>query len=57
MPNSVGKRRSFFRWLRPFLDGSKVLMGDWNAILDTKIDRGGWDASGPDQLAGRARFG
>ena len=32
---------SFFRWLAPFLDNTKrlVLMGDWNAILDPKIDK------------------
>ena len=38
-----GERRSFFRWLERFLDDSKrlVLVGDWNAILDPKIDKGG----------------
>ena len=36
----------FFRRLAPFLDDSKrlVLMGDWNAILDPKIDKFGWAA-------------
>ena len=34
---------SFFRRLAPFLDVTKrlVLMGDWNAILDPKMDRVG----------------
>ena len=42
-PNSTGERASFFRWLVPFLDDSKwlVLMGDWNAIFDPKIDKVG----------------
>ena len=33
----------FFRRLAPFLDDSKrlVLMGDWNVILDPKIDKVG----------------
>ena len=36
-------RVSFFRRLAPFLDDTKrlVLMGDWNAILDPKIDKVG----------------
>ena len=40
-PNGVGKRRPFFRRLRPFLDGPKrlVLMDDWNAIFDHKLDK------------------
>ena len=39
-PNLAGERRSFFRRLGPFLDDPKrtVLVGDWNAILDPKID-------------------
>ena len=39
-PNSAAERVSFFRRLAPFLDDMKrlVLMGDWNAILDPKID-------------------
>ena len=47
-PNTVGERRSFFRQLEPFLDYLKwlVLMGDWNAILDPKVDKGGRGASG-----------
>ena len=34
---------SFFRRLAPFLDDPKrlFLMGDWNAILDPKIDKVG----------------
>ena len=41
VPNIAAKRVSFFRRLASFLDGSKqlVLMGDWNAILDPKIDK------------------
>ena len=47
-PNTVGERRSFFRQLEPFPDDSKrlVLMGDWNAILDPKVDKGGRGARG-----------
>ena len=38
--NITTERVSFFCRLAPFLDDSKrlVLMGDWNAILDPKID-------------------
>ena len=32
-------------------------MGDWNAILEPKIDKAGRDASGSDRLTGRARLG
>ena len=47
-PNITGERRSFFRQLEPFLDDSKrlVLMGDWNTILDPKVDKGGQGARG-----------
>ena len=40
-PNFAAERVSFFRQLAPFLDDTKwlVLMGDWNAILDPKIDK------------------
>ena len=40
-PNTAMERVSFFRRLAPFLDDSNrlVLMGDWNAILDPKIDK------------------
>ena len=40
-PNIAVERASFFRRLAPFLDDTKrlVLMGDWNAILDPKIDK------------------
>ena len=46
-PNTVAERRPFFRRLGSFLDVSKrtVLVGDWNAILDPKIDRAGRGAS------------
>ena len=39
--NIAAERVSFFRWLVPFLEDTKrlVLMSDWNAILDPKIDR------------------
>ena len=42
-PNIAVERVSFFRRLAPFLDDTKqlVLMGDWNAILDPKIDKVG----------------
>ena len=42
-PNTPMERVSFFRRLAPFLDYSKrlILMGDWNAILDPKIDKFG----------------
>ena len=46
-PNIPVERVSFFRRLALFLDDSKrlVLMGDWNAILDPKIDKDGREAS------------
>ena len=46
-PNSAVKRVSFFRLLVLFWDDLKqlVLMGDWNVILDPKIDKVGWGAS------------
>ena len=49
-PNSVGERRFFFRRLEPFLDDPKqiILVGDWNVILDPKIDKSGWGTSGSD---------
>ena len=39
-PNFATERRLFFRRLGSFLDALKraVLVGDWNAILDPKID-------------------
>ena len=42
-PDCVSERRSFFRRLEPFLDDPKrrVLVGDWNAIINPKIDKGG----------------
>ena len=47
VPNIVAERVSFFRQLAPFLDDTKqlVLMGDWNAILDSKTDKVGWGTS------------
>ena len=41
--NITAERVPFFRRLASFLDDSKrlVLMGDWNAILDYKIDKVG----------------
>ena len=41
--NIAAERISFFRRLASFLDDTKqlVLMGDWNAILDPKIDKVG----------------
>ena len=47
-PNSAAERRLFLWRLGPFLDDPKrtVLVGDWNAILDPKIDRAGRGASG-----------
>ena len=41
-PNIRGERVSFFRGLEQFLNypGRLVAVGDWNAILDPKIDRG-----------------
>ena len=46
-PNIAVERTSFFCWLASLLDDSKwlVLMGDWNTILDLKIDKVGWGAS------------
>ena len=47
VPNSAAERVSFFRRLVPFLDDTKrlVLMCDWNAILDPKIDKVRWGTS------------
>ena len=40
-PSTAVERVSCFRRLASFLDNSKrlVLMGDWNAIFDPKIDK------------------
>ena len=53
--NIAAERISFFRRLAPFLDDTKrlVLMGDWNAILDPKIDKVGRGA----RRAGRCESG
>ena len=47
VPNTTVERVSFFHRLAQFLDDSKrlVLMGDWNAIFDPKIDKIGRGAS------------
>jgi len=47
-PNTPGGRVPFFRDLGPYLTFSErlVLVGDWNTILDPKIDKGGRGASG-----------
>ena len=47
-PSTAAERRPFFRRLGSFLDASKrtVLVGDWNAILDPKINGAGRGASG-----------
>ena len=47
-PISLWRRLPFFLQLAPFQDNSKrlVLMGDWSAILDPKIDRVRLGASG-----------
>ena len=47
-PNISVERASFFRRLAPFLDDTKrlALMGDWNAILDPKIDKSGGELEG-----------
>ena len=46
-PISLRRGFLFFRRLAPFLDDTKrlVLMGDWNAILDPKIDKVGRGAN------------
>ena len=46
-PSIAAERRVFFRRLGSFLDDSKrtILVGDWNAVLDPKIDRVGRGAS------------
>ena len=46
-PNIAAEGVPFFRRLASFLDDTKrlVLMGDWNAILDPKIDKVGRGAS------------
>ena len=46
-PISLGRRLPFFRRLAPFLNDPKrlVFVGEWNAILDPKIDKVGRVAS------------
>ena len=46
MPSTAAERRLFFRWLGSFQDASKRTVGDWNAILDPKIDRADRGVSG-----------
>ena len=57
-PNIVAERISFNRLLAPFLDDLKqiVLAGDWNAILDHKIDRVRRGASGSERYEGSLTF-
>ena len=45
-PNIAGERRSFFLQLEQLLDNPKwlVLVGSWNTILDSKIDKVGLGA-------------
>ena len=47
-PNIAVERRLFLRRLGSFLDAKKrtVLVGDWNAVLDPKIDRADRGVSG-----------
>ena len=47
-PNIAVERVSCFRRLAPFLDDPKriVFVGDWNAIIDPKIDKSGRGARG-----------
>ena len=54
-PNTAVERVSLFRLLAPFLDNLKriVCVGDWNAILDPKIDRAESGARG----SGRSESG
>ena len=51
VPNIAAKRHFFFQPLGPFLDDLKRLIqvGDWNAILESKIDKAGRGASGSDR--------
>ena len=53
-PSSTAERRPFLRRLGSFLDASKrtVLVGDWNAILDPKIERAGRGACGSGRCEG-----
>ena len=50
-PNYIDERRSVFRRLELFFGDSKwiVLVGDWNTILDAKIDKVGKGVSGLDR--------
>ena len=48
-PNDIAGRRSFFRQLGSYLTDKRrrvILMGDWNAVLDPNLDRGGGKDSG-----------
>ena len=51
MPNCPSERHSFFQQLGLFLDNPKqlVLVDNWNAILDPKIDKARWDTIGLDR--------
>ena len=50
-PNIAVERASFFRWLTLSLDDPKrlVLVRDWNVIIDPKVDKVGWGASGAER--------
>ena len=52
VPNIAAERVFFFRRLASFLYDTKriVFMGDWNAILDPKIDRAGKGVRGSGRL-------
>ena len=56
-PNFSRERKAFFRQLGPYMayPGRLVLMGDWNAILDPKIDKGGRGASGSERCESSLR--
>ena len=47
-PNKSVERRTFFRKIEPYLADPlhTYLVGDWNAILDPNLDRGGRGGSG-----------
>ena len=61
-PNCDADKRSFFWQLRPFLTGPElmVLVGHWNVILDSELERVGWVAGDQramsNQSDGRARL-
>ena len=50
-PNSVSERLSVFWRMEPFLDYPKriILVSCWNAVLDPKMNKARWGASGSDR--------